>query len=99
MESLERDLKAVEVSYVDNMLTLQVERGFIRRLLENAKVLRFLNANHRDTISELESHRRSGDGVSVLVPSGVQRSHIEVGEACNSKTRLHPPASSWNTPG
>ncbi len=37
------------------MLNLQVARGFIRRLLENAKVVRFLNANHRDILSELES--------------------------------------------
>ncbi len=55
MESLERDLKDVEMAYGDNMLSLQVARGFVRRLLENTKVVRFLNTNYRDILSELES--------------------------------------------
>ena len=55
MESIERDLKAVEVSYGDNMLNLQVARGFTRRLMENTKVVRFLSVNYRDLLSELES--------------------------------------------
>jgi hypothetical protein len=55
MESIERDLKAVEVSYGENMLNLTVVRGFIRRILENAKVVRFLNGNHREILAEFES--------------------------------------------
>ncbi len=38
-----------------NMPTLQAARGYIRRLLENTRVLRFLNANDRDLQSKLES--------------------------------------------
>jgi hypothetical protein len=43
------------VSYGDNMLNLQVARGFTRRLMENTKVVRFLSVNYRDLLSELES--------------------------------------------
>jgi hypothetical protein len=55
MESLEHDLKAVEQSYGDNMLSLTCARGYIKKLLDNAKVVRFLNANHPDIFTEFES--------------------------------------------
>jgi hypothetical protein len=54
MVSLERDLKAIEDSYGENVLNLTLARGFIKRLLENGKVLRYLNANHADILKELE---------------------------------------------
>lgn len=55
MESLERDLKAVEDGYADNMLTLTVARGYIRKLVENTKVVRFLNAHHAEILAEFEA--------------------------------------------
>jgi hypothetical protein len=55
METIERDLKAVEKSYGENMLSLTVIRGYIKRLLENAKVVKFLAGNHREILSEFES--------------------------------------------
>jgi ParB-like chromosome segregation protein Spo0J len=55
MEALEHDLKAVEESYGENMLNLTCVRGFIKKLLDNAKVVRFLNTNHRDILAEFES--------------------------------------------
>jgi ParB-like chromosome segregation protein Spo0J len=55
METIERDLKSVEVAYGENMLNLTVARGYIKRLLENAKVVRFLTASYRDLLSEFES--------------------------------------------
>ena len=55
MESLERDLKAVEQSYGENMLNLTCARGYIKKLIDNAKVVRFLNANHPDIFAEFES--------------------------------------------
>ena len=54
MESLERDLKAVEESYGENMLNLTCARGYIKKLLDNAKVVRFLTANHSDIFAEFE---------------------------------------------
>ena len=55
MEAIERDVKSVEVAYGENMLSLTVVRAYIKRLLENAKVLRFLNSNHREILSGFES--------------------------------------------
>jgi hypothetical protein len=55
MESLERDLKAVEESYGENMLNLTCARGYIKKLLDKAKVVRFLNANYPDICSEFET--------------------------------------------
>ncbi len=55
METLEHDLKAVEERYGENVLNLTLARGYIKKLLENAKVVRFLNTNHPDVLSEFES--------------------------------------------
>jgi ParB-like chromosome segregation protein Spo0J len=55
MENLERDLKAVDQAYGVNMLNLTLARGYIKKLLDNAKVVRFLNANHSDIFTEFES--------------------------------------------
>ena len=55
MEALERDLKAVERNYGENMLNLALAKGYTRKLFGNAKVVRFLNGNYRDMLSEFES--------------------------------------------
>ena len=55
MEGLEQDLKAVEDSYGENVMTLTLARGYIKKLLENGKVVRFLNANHVEILGEFES--------------------------------------------
>jgi ParB-like chromosome segregation protein Spo0J len=55
METLERDLKAVDESYGENMLNLTLARGYIKKLLNNAKVIRFMHANYPDMFSEFES--------------------------------------------
>jgi ParB-like chromosome segregation protein Spo0J len=55
MDTLEHDLKAVEASYGENMLNLTLARGYIKRLMENAKVVKFLAANYREILAEFES--------------------------------------------
>lgn len=55
MESLEHDLKAIEQTYGENMLNLTCARGYIKKLIDNAKVVRFLNTNFSDIFSEFES--------------------------------------------
>lgn len=55
METLERDLKAVEQAYGDNMLNLTCALGYIKKLLENAKVVRFLSINYQDILAEFET--------------------------------------------
>ena len=59
METIERDLKAVEESYGENMLNLNVARGYIKRLLENPKVVKFLAGNYREILSEFQSIARA----------------------------------------
>jgi thiamine biosynthesis protein ThiC len=54
MESLERDLRGVEDSYGENMLNLTLARGYIKKLLDNSKVVRFLTAHHGDIHSEFD---------------------------------------------
>ena len=54
MESLEKDFKAVKASFTENMMCLTCARGYIKKLLNNAKVVRFLNANFSDIISGFE---------------------------------------------
>jgi ParB-like chromosome segregation protein Spo0J len=54
MEALERDVKAYEESYGDNMLNLTGAKAYIKRLLDNAKVVRFLNAHYGDISAEFE---------------------------------------------
>ena len=55
MGTLERELKAVKGSYGENMLVLSVVRAYIRRLLENPKVARFLNAHYPEISGELNA--------------------------------------------
>ena len=55
MESLEHDFKAIEESYGENMLNLTLARGYVKKLIDNAKVVRFLNGNYRDILSEFEA--------------------------------------------
>jgi hypothetical protein len=55
METLERDFKAVEETYGENNLNLTVARGYIKKLLENAKVTRFLSTHQSEILSEFEA--------------------------------------------
>lgn len=42
-------------TYGENMLNLMLARGYFKKLLENAKVVRFLNGNYRDFLTEFEA--------------------------------------------
>ena len=55
METLEREVKAVDQAYGENMLHLTLARGYIKRLIDNAKVVRFLNSNYPDIFHEFEA--------------------------------------------
>ena len=54
METLERDYKVAEDKYAENMLNLTVLLGYVRRLLGNAKIERFLSTRHTDMLVEFE---------------------------------------------
>ena len=55
MEGLERDFKAIEETYGQNVLNLTLARGYVKKLLENARVVRFLSAQQPDIFSEFEA--------------------------------------------
>ena len=55
METLERDLRSVERSYGDSMLNLTLARGYVKKLLDNARIVRFLNGNYGDILAEFEA--------------------------------------------
>lgn len=54
METLHTDFRAIETTYGDNMLNLTVARSYVKKLLENPKVTRFLKTRHEDLLSEFE---------------------------------------------
>ena len=54
METLERDYKAIEDGYAENMLNLTVLRGYVRRILGNERVRRFLEKRHSELLPEFE---------------------------------------------
>jgi hypothetical protein len=54
MESLGRDFKAVESSYTENMMNLTLARTYIKNLLKNAKVVRFLSTNYSEILAAFE---------------------------------------------
>jgi ParB-like chromosome segregation protein Spo0J len=55
MESLQRDFKAFEENYGENTLNLTLACRYVGKLLQNAKVVRFLSSHYRDAFSEFEA--------------------------------------------
>lgn len=54
MESLGQDIKTIEKTYGENTLNLTLARGYLKRLLDNAKAVRFLSVNYSDIFREFE---------------------------------------------
>ena len=54
MEALHRDLQAHEDSYGQNFLNLVVVRGYLSRLLENERVVRFCSQNSPDVLDAFQ---------------------------------------------
>jgi len=55
MKAVEPNFKAVEQSYGENMLNLTLAKGYVKKLLLNVKVVRFLTSKHPDIFSEFEA--------------------------------------------
>lgn len=53
MESLRVDFEQLEQSYSDNVYSLVVIQGYVKRLLANEEIKRFLERNHPDMLPEL----------------------------------------------
>jgi len=54
MESLEHDFKSIEADYSENMLNLTVICGYVKKLLDNGRVVRFLGSKHPEIFAEFE---------------------------------------------
>ncbi len=54
MESLEKDFKSIEANYTENMMSLTLARGYIKRLMENGRVTKHLREHHGDLLPEFE---------------------------------------------
>ncbi|HWN94109.1 MAG TPA: plasmid partitioning protein RepB C-terminal domain-containing protein [Methylomirabilota bacterium] len=54
MEALEHDFKGIESTYTENIMSLTLARGYIKKLLDNGKVIRFLNGHHADILTEFQ---------------------------------------------
>ena len=55
MKAVEPNFKAVEQSYGKNMFNLTLAKAYVKKLLLNVKVVRFLTSNHSDIFSEFEA--------------------------------------------
>ena len=55
MEVLQRDLKRIEESHGNQVLNLVLARGYLAKLLGNARVARYLGQHHADIFRELQS--------------------------------------------
>lgn len=54
MESVTQDFKQIEESYGKNMLNLVIVVGYLKSLLDNARVVRYLAANHPEVLTEFQ---------------------------------------------
>lgn len=55
MDAVLRDLKTVETSYGEDVVTLTVSSRYLAHIFANDRVQRFLNKNHPDLFAELQS--------------------------------------------
>ena len=55
MKAVEPNFKAVEQSYGKNMFNMTLAKAYVKKLLLNVKVVRFLTSQHPDIFSEFEA--------------------------------------------
>jgi len=54
-EKLERDFMIIKDSYGKNVLNLVLTSGYLSKLLNNARIVRFLSKNHSDILSQFQN--------------------------------------------
>ena len=55
METLESGMKAITENYKENMFTLQTAQTYIKALLKNTRVAKYLKAKHSEISTEFEN--------------------------------------------
>lgn len=54
IETLGKDFKIIEETHGKNTLNLVVVVGYLKRILDNARIVRFLSQNHRELLIEFQ---------------------------------------------
>lgn len=54
MEGIGRDFRQIEETHGRNVLNLVICVGYLRKLIDNARVVRYLSQNHGDILSEFQ---------------------------------------------
>jgi ParB-like chromosome segregation protein Spo0J len=54
MEALERDILLIDESHGRNVVNLTIARNYVKKLLENAKVAKYLATKHGDLLTEFQ---------------------------------------------
>lgn len=54
MKQLEGEFKAAEESYGENIVNLTIAKGFVKKLLDNARVVRWLTNKSPDVLKQFE---------------------------------------------
>jgi len=54
MQTVERDILRIDESYGRDVVNLTIARGYLRKLLENARVAKYLRTKHADLYTEFE---------------------------------------------
>jgi RepB plasmid partitioning protein len=54
MQTLERDILQVDESCGRDVVNLTIARSYVKRLLENAKAVKYLAAKHADVLTEFQ---------------------------------------------
>jgi ParB-like chromosome segregation protein Spo0J len=54
MQALEKDILLIDESYGRNVVNLTLARGYVKKLLENAKVVKYLASKHADVLTEFQ---------------------------------------------
>jgi len=55
MEKVQRDLKAVESGYGEDVLQLVIASGYLSKLTRNPGIKRYLSQNHPEILSEFHA--------------------------------------------
>jgi hypothetical protein len=54
MESLSKGFKQIEETHGSNVLNLVIVVGYLKKLLDNARVVRYLAQNYREILTEFQ---------------------------------------------
>jgi ParB-like chromosome segregation protein Spo0J len=54
LQALERDILQVDESFGRDVVNLTIARGYVKKLLENTKVVKYLAAKHADVLTEFQ---------------------------------------------